>query len=142
MSFSVTQRQRSAPVLPLAALVDVLFLLLVFFMTTSLYREQDLFVEVAPPAMGSGTTGSAGTSVNITIDENDRIYIGDREYDITTLRRTLVDLNRQFPDEWVVVRGDRKASHGRVMEVRDAAFEANFTRVLDGVVRRASEIAP
>ena len=49
MSFATQTRERSAPVLPLAGMVDVLFLLLIFFMTASVFRDAELAVEVALP---------------------------------------------------------------------------------------------
>ncbi len=139
MSFAGTTRQRSGPVLPLAALVDVLFLLLAFFMTTSLFREQDLFMEVTPPAMSEGQSGGMAGVVNITVDSSDRIFIADREYDLPALQRTLEELKRDFPNERVVVRGDREATHGRVSEVRETAMNVGF-EVYDRFIRRASEI--
>src|SRR5690606_15860785 len=112
----------------------------VFFMTSSLYREDAMLVEVSLPPVGEGLTGGASNAVYINVDDEDRIFHGDIEYDLPTLRTTLVQLHEQFPNEAVVVRGDKGASHGRVMEVRDAAAEAKFTRVYYGVVKKGSEL--
>src|SRR5690606_17479823 len=126
-------------VLPLAAMVDILFLLLTFFMTTSLAREQDLLLQVSPPAMSQGQAVGTSGVVNITVDDQDRIFIADREYDLATLRQTLEQLKIDFPNDRVVVRGDRNATHGRVSEVREIAMNVGF-EVFDRFVRRASEL--
>lgn len=139
MSFAAPTRERSQPALPLAAMVDILFLLLIFFMTVSVFREQDVFIEVAPPAVESGRPGTAGSAIVITVTGEGAIYIGDRAFDLAGLTAALGQLSEQFAAEPVYIRGDQEATHGRVMQVKDAAFEAGFLNVYDAVVKRAEE---
>lgn len=137
MSFTASQRERSGPMLPLAAMVDVLFLLLIFFMTTSIFRDQDYFVEVHPPAIESGQSSADVAPLILTVDPEGVIFIGDRVYDLPTLRETLIRLHTQASGGAVVIRGDANATHGRIMEVKDALFQAGFRDVSEAVVRPA-----
>lgn len=137
MSFAAPMRERSRPVLPLAAMVDILFLLLIFFMTVSVFREQDVYVEVAPPAIESGQPGTGGSAIIITVTGDGDIYIGDRRFTLPELRAALNDLSQQFANEPVYIRGDESATHGRVMQVKDTIFESGFTNVYDAVVKKA-----
>lgn len=137
MSFAAPMRERSRPVLPLAAMVDILFLLLIFFMTVSVFREQDIYVEVSPPAVESGRPGTGGSAIIITVNGDGDVFIGDRRFDLPTLRTALNQLSQQFANEAVYIRGDESATHGRVMQVKDTVFEAGFANVYDAVVKKA-----
>lgn len=129
MSFAAETRERIRPVLPLAGMVDVLFLLLIFFMTTSVFREQEFQIEVAPPSISSDRGTSNQVAYTITIDAEGEIYIGDRRYDLASLKQTLEELHATSPGEKINVRGDQDVLYGRVVKVFDIAHQAGFTSV-------------
>ena len=88
MSFAAQVRERSRPVLPLAPMVDVLFLLLIFFMTASVFREQELQIDVAlPTAEMAQPPATTATQITISLTADDRIYLGPRELTLAALRR-------------------------------------------------------
>lgn len=141
MSFSAQARERSRPVLPLAPMVDVLFLLLIFFMTASVFREQELQIDVAlPTAEMAQPPATTATQITISLTADDRIYLGPRELTLAALRRTLAELVRDFPDEVVVVRGDQASSFGLAVKVMDAAQLAGVTNVSVATVKPTEEL--
>lgn len=141
MSFVAETRQRSLPVLPLASLVDVLFLLLVFFLTTSALREREMQIGVQLPTAETGETAvSPATQIIISVDENDRVFLGERELTLPLLRQTLTELAKQFPDESVVVRGDRGSSFGVAVQIMDIAQQAGLRDVSVATVKSVDEI--
>lgn len=141
MSFTAETRQRSLPVLPLASIVDILFLLLTFFLTTSALREQELQMGVELPQAESGTTAvSPATQTIISISADDRIFLGERELPLPTLRQTLQELAKVSPSDSVVVRGDRTASYGLAVQVMDIAQQAGFRDVSVATVKGIEDI--
>ncbi len=141
MSFTAETRQRSLPVLPLASLVDILFLLLAFFLTTSALREQEMQMGVELPQAESGATAvSPATQTIISIDADDRIFLGERELPLPTLRQTLQELVRVSPNDSVVVRGDRGSSWGLGVQVMDIAHQVGFRDVSVATVKGIEEI--
>lgn len=132
MSFVVPTRQRSAPILPLAGMIDVLFLLLIFFMTASVFREHDQHIEVSLPATEAGAVPKTATHIVITVTQDDAIYIGEKQYTPKQLGRTLKQLAAQFPDESVVIRGDRGSRLETAVGIMDIAYRANLTNVAIG----------
>lgn len=128
MSFTAESRERTRPVLPLAAMVDVLFLLLIFFMTVSTFREQELHIPVNLAAAETAEPGTAtGVSIVITITDDDRIYLGQRELALNELERELVRLAEQLPGDALAIRGDDGVDWGLGMRVVDLARKAGFT---------------
>ena len=139
MSFTTSTRARGGPALPLAGMVDVLFLLLIFFMTTSVFREQDQQIAVTLPATDAGAAATVATQIVITITADDRMYIGEKHYPPRQLRRTLKQLAVQFPNESVVIRGDRGSRLDTAVGVMDIAHAANLTDVSIGTRQPATE---
>lgn len=138
MSFATQTRERSAPVLPLAGMVDVLFLLLIFFMTASVFRDAELAVEVALPDSQSALSEvGPGTQVVITVDAEDRVFLGEREVPLSQLPGLLDDLATVVEKDSVVVRGDRGASYGVPFAVLDMVKLAGLGDVSLATVREA-----
>ncbi|MEO1237339.1 MAG: biopolymer transporter ExbD [Planctomycetota bacterium] len=140
MSFATQTRERSAPVLPLAGMVDVLFLLLIFFMTASVFRDAELSMDVSLPS--SETAASAVGPANqivITVDAENRVFLGEREVPIDGLRSLLEDLVAVAPNDSAVVRADQGADWGVGVRVMDLAQQAGLTQVQAATVRPAEE---
>lgn len=136
MSFAAPSRQRIGPVLPLAALVDVLFLLLIFFMTTSIFREQDQYVQVVPPVMEMSQAGRGSPPLTVTIDQEGNLYIGQRHYEeLSSLAGTLGELHKTA--DAVVIRCDEAASYGRYSQVEDVALQVGFGSISRAVTKKA-----
>lgn len=135
MSFAAETRERTRPVLPLAGMVDVLFLLIIFFMTTSVFREQELQVEIAPPSISADQGSNSQAAHMITINAEGDIFIGDRRYDLASLRQVMDQLYTTSPDERINIRADQGATHGRVMKVKDVVWQAGFNEVSEGVIK-------
>ena len=129
MSFAASTRSRSSPVLPMAAMVDILFLLLVFFITASSLRDHDRVIEVTLPGTETDQPGPPTTPIIITIDAEGRTSIGGQTYPLAELREKLVRRAEQYPDEPVDLRGDARCDHGTIIAVLDTVRAAGLYNV-------------
>lgn len=130
MSFAGETRQRSAPVLPMAAMVDMLFLLLIFFLYQASQRDQERELPVQLQSASSAQDSAAVTPIVISVDDQNRIFIGPRQYTVGTLRSALEALAGQLPNESVVVRGDKTADLGIAVQVMDMARSVGLKNVV------------
>lgn len=122
MSFASETRERSRPVLPLAAMVDILFLLLIFFMTASTMRDQELRMEIAlPDSQTSEAPGAIPPGIIVTFDRESRIFIGMREVSLAQLQDLFREIAAATPNETVVVRGDIGGDWGLGIKIVDLA---------------------
>lgn len=129
------------PVLPIASMIDILFLMLIFFLTASAFREQDSQIDVSLPATESTRTLPSGrTQITITVQPDGEIYMGEQRYTIDELRGTLRQLAAQFPDESVLIRADRESRVGLAVRIMDLAYEANLRNVFLATSRPRSEL--
>lgn len=137
MGFAAESRERARPVLPLAGLIDVLFLLLIFVMSTYSIREQELEIDVGLPAAETGEAGTADAlKVVISFDQDGRLFLGDRTVAMADLRGELEELASFAPDQPVIVRGDARAQYGVLLEIMDQAKLAGLNDVKLAVVRQ------
>ena len=111
-----TQSRSGAP--DLTPLIDVVFQLLIFFLLTSKYVDQNQNPSSSIPV--NLPESSLQASVNlpqemvISVDEEERIYVGDEELSLEQLTQKLTQLAQQKPKTLVLIRGDQKVSYGQI----------------------------
>ncbi len=115
-------------------LVDVALVLLIIFLATSyLIAQQSLKVEL-PKA--SKTVATEARTLAIVVKASGEIILDGRSVDPLRLQTELAALREARPTLQVVVGADRSVSHGRVVDVVDAARLAGIERVAFAVDRR------
>lgn len=128
---NLSPRRREEPEVNLTSLIDVVFLLLIFFMvSTSFIREASLSLQL--PTASSAAVPMEAEPVEITVGADGRYFFGSDELVNTTpatLRRALLDAAGGDTGRVVVVRADARASHQSVVTVIDAAGRAGFAEV-------------
>ena len=130
MSFASETRERSRPILPLAAMVDILFLLLIFFMTASTLRDQEMRLPIdVPPSATAQTPGATTPGVVVSFDADSNIFIGLREVSLAQLSDIFKELAASSPEESVVIRGDIAGDWGLGIKIVDLAKEAGIAEV-------------
>ena len=142
MGFAAESRERAKPVVPLAGMVDILFLLLIFFMTASTLRDQELQMQVALPGSENSqlTANLDAMQTSITVDKFNNIFLGQRQVTMAELREVLTQLAKDYPNETLVIRGDREASYGMAIEIIDLAQALGITDVRAAEVKKASAV--
>ncbi len=104
--------------LPLVAMIDVVFILIFFFMlTTSFMRIESM--EVKLPTAKGGAASASKTIARIVIYEDGNITFGARNTDITGLRETLKATLASNPEQQMIVYTDEGVSLNRLVEVMD-----------------------
>ncbi len=101
--------------LDIAPLIDVIFLLLVFFMLTSSFIFQPGIKINLPKALTSEVIQRENLIIVIT--EDNSIYIDERLIDTDELSSRLRIAARESKP--ILIKADRKASLGRVVEIWD-----------------------
>lgn len=127
--------RRVEATLELTPLIDVIFLLLIFFvMTTAPAMTNAERLDVDLPEAESGETAPSNeerVTVRIFADGEIRLLFEDEEEErvVEDLREELVTLYAENPGLPIWVRGDVEASHGAVIELLDTARDVGFRRV-------------
>ena len=106
------------PVISMAPLVDVVFLLLIFFMVTTVFPDQGLLIE---KPRSENTAKLPGKHLEIKLDRNDHIFFRNTRVDITDVRRLLKEERMLRPELSVMLKADKAATTGALIALIDAA---------------------
>jgi biopolymer transport protein ExbD len=124
---SARRSTRSGVELNIAPLIDMVFILLIFFLvTTSFVKETG--VEVNRPTAATAVSQSKAT-ILIGIDAADRIFFDNREVDVRAVRANVERALAENPEGAVVVVADRSSTTGTTIEVMDGARLAGAANV-------------
>ena len=126
-------RRHSTPQHPgiqLAPLVDVLLLLLIFFLLTwnAARNENELDVKVPKASSAKEKTATMGdVVVNVKADGN--VVVNRRMLSTTELSDMLKNLVQLYPEQAVVIRGDETGAYKHIVNVLNICSEAGVTNV-------------
>lgn len=116
------------PTLNLTSMIDVLFLLIIFFMTGTKFTELERKIGLKVPQIADGSQlppPPERVAVNVYRDGSLTI---DREIvSLKQLSERLRDLNRRNPALSVIVRGDAEGAFQNVANVLAACRQAGIT---------------
>lgn len=139
MSFTAPTRERPGPAMPMAGMIDIMFLLLVFFMSASAFRDRERQIDISLPEARE-SAGGERIGIIITVEADGTIHMTGSVYSFDTLEAKLGELAKQFPNEPVVIRGDRKCPWGTVVRVIDIAHVVGLRNVSAATTKLASEL--
>jgi biopolymer transport protein ExbD len=120
---------RRVPAIRVINLVDILFILLIFFIATTTFRRDPVTaVKLALPeaktAEELGRTKVARLLVTVAPDET--IYVDNRPVHVASLEAILRKAREQNSDVQVQFSADKKVSYGMVVAIMDAARAAGI----------------
>jgi biopolymer transport protein ExbD len=116
------------PVINIASLVDVLFLLLIFFMVTSAFVEQPNIKLELPSTRHSEI--SKMNNMVLSIARDGKLFLQDRPVDKKNLDKELRRVILDTGDEVLVLKADKFVPYGVVIDIMDAVKGAGFRKVI------------
>lgn len=126
------KRQRSQQVgVDLTPLIDVVFLLLIFFMvSTTFTKESHLKVEL-PEAKGQ-TTSSEADQIDVVVTSDGQYLVNDRPLvnnQRSTLERSIRELASGDQSLPFIITADAQTAHEYVVRAMDVAGELGFSKL-------------
>ena len=121
------KRQEADAEIDMTPMLDVVFIMLIFFIvTTSFVKEAGVTVEkpYAPTA-----NKKKNASVFVAIKEGDTIWISKKEVDIKNLRGVIEEIRLENPEGQVVIQADKLAKSGILLKAIDAIKAAGVKDV-------------
>lgn len=133
-------QRKEDPDLNLTPLIDVVFLLLIFFMVSTTFdREAELKIQL-PEAAGEERQ-EPQDPVEITIDAQGRYFVNRREVvnrKLDTLKQALDKVLAGRTDSPLIISADRLTPHEAVIRAMDAASQLGLVHITF-VTKRATD---
>ena len=126
MNFRPEKKGRGL-IINITSLIDVMFLLLIFFMVTSTFRNQPAVNLVLPRS--ATATDTVDTPSVLYLTNDGRTFLNDALVGEARLPEILAQLRAASSEERMVLRADEHASHGDVVRLIDTLKQSGFTRI-------------
>jgi biopolymer transport protein ExbD len=119
--------EESTDAINMTPLIDMVFILLIFFLvTTSFVRESAVAVQ-RPKAVTAVPQQNAAVIITITADE--QIWLQDASIDIRLLRAKLEQSGLANPNQAAIILADAQTSTGLLVKVMDQLRLAGFVNI-------------
>ncbi len=122
--------QDEEPAIPMAPMIDIVFLLLIFFITTSVFARLENELSVTVPTAESATPPQRDLGeliVNVKYDGS--IVVNQREISLSQLEILLSRIAKQYPDQSVIIRGDKDSKLEYAVEILDTCAKAGVWNI-------------
>ena len=111
----------------LTPMLDVVFILLIFFIVTSTFaREEAIGLEPPPPPAPDQLDAPQVPAILIYVDESNLITVNGRFADIGSVRANIERVIAETPNSSVIIQAHPKAKSGVIVKIRDEAYNAGF----------------
>jgi biopolymer transport protein ExbD len=130
VNFRPTRQQR--PDINLTPLIDVVFLLLIFFMVSTTFRQETQIRVELPQASAEPAEALERKVLDITLDRDGWFYVDQEQVadrKPTTLKRALARAMGDNTGLPVVIRADANTPHQAVITAMDAASQLGLVRI-------------
>ena len=110
-------------------MLDIVFILLIFFIVTSTFaREEAIGLEPPPPPPPPDQPiPEQQQAILIYIDESSLITVNGRPTDIGSVRANIERVVAENPQSALIIQAHPKTRSGVVVKIRDEAYNAGFT---------------
>ncbi len=117
-----TARAEEEQSIDLTPMLDVVFIMLIFFIVTASFIKETGIEVNRPDASTAQSKDNA--SILVAVNGNGEIWIDKRRIDVRAVRSNIERLRAENPEGAVVIQADEKATADIIIKVMDAAREA------------------
>lgn len=127
------------PEINVISLIDVILVLLIFFMATATFEQQSRLKVNLPQASKTVTEKDQGESLLVQINAEGRFFVGNSEVineQLETLKAAIAATAGDKRDQRVVLRADGRTPHQSVITAMDALSQLGFSNLSIATVKR------
>ncbi|MBN2803982.1 MAG: biopolymer transporter ExbD [Deltaproteobacteria bacterium] len=129
MNFNPDEKSKGISTIELTPLVDVVFLLLIFFLLTATYVKNPN-IDIDLPKATPQETFTKDNDLTIAIKKDGTIRYDNDSVSILKLKEIFENkIKKGGKNAVVIVKADKGSTHGRVVEVMDLAKSSGFSKL-------------
>lgn len=133
-------RADDEPEINLVPLIDVILVLIIFFVVTATFDARSVLKLELPRATGEASDSTSALTVLVNADG--RYFVNDREVlrtDLESLKSTISEVAGSDRDRAVMLRADARTPYQAVVTVYDALGQLGFRRIMSATAPPQAE---
>lgn len=124
------KRITALPQFQMTAMMDIVFLLLCFFVTSSVFSQWEYEVDLTlPSAKSAGTSTRLPGEIILNVAQDGAVSVNQRVFRGEDLDKLLKQVSGYLPGQPVIIRADVDTAYGAFMRVVDACRLAGITNL-------------
>ena len=112
---------------PLTSLIDIVFMLLIYFMLTTNFIVNEGIKIKLPNA--SASSPQIKQEITVIVDKNAEVYIGNNKIGLDKLYARIKEMINTDTDRLVIIKADKTVMLNKVVRVMDIAKAAGASRL-------------
>ncbi len=117
-------RQEEESQIDITPMLDVVFIMLIFFIVTASFVKES-GIDINKPEASTAQQKDQ-TAILVAINDHNEIWIDKRKVDPRAVKPTIIRLRTENPEGQVVIQADAKSTTETVMKVVDGVREAGI----------------
>ena len=124
---NIYRKRRTSPTVSIVSMIDILAILLIFFIVTTTFKKNESLIKVALPRSSELSPGTdQEVRVPLALGKDGRVSLGSTVVPIESLATALRDFKSARPGEKLELKADEGAPLGLLVKVWDAATRAGL----------------
>lgn len=121
------RKKRRSPAIAIVSLIDILAILLIFFIVTTTFKTHESLLQVnLPRSSEMGGAGAAERRVPLVLGKDGQVSLGDRVVPMESLAAALGEFKSTRPQDRIELKADEGAPLGLIVKVWDAVTQAGL----------------
>ncbi|HEX7991143.1 MAG TPA: biopolymer transporter ExbD [Stenotrophomonas sp.] len=126
-----SNRTQDEPHIDLVPLIDVILVLIIFFVVTTTFDARST-LQVQLPTASDQKTSAPQSSLSVLVNADGRYFVNDQEVlrtDIESLKQIIAQLAGTDREQSVLLRADARTPYQAVVTAQDALGQLGFRRI-------------
>ena len=126
-----SNRTQDEPHIDLVPLIDVILVLIIFFVVTTTFDARST-LQVQLPTASDQKTSAPQSSLSVLVNADGRYFVNDQEVlrtDIESLKQIIAQLAGADREQTVLLRADARTPYQAVVTAQDALGQLGFRRI-------------
>jgi biopolymer transport protein ExbD len=118
----LAQKEKDEATVDMTPMLDIVFIMLIFFIVTATFVKQSGLEVIRPPA--ETAEDQRRVSILIAVGDGGEVWMDNKEVDVRAVRAGVEKLLAENPLGSVVIQADTKSKAGILMQVMDQVRQA------------------
>ncbi len=129
MAMNLRPKRRPVPTIPIVSLIDIMVILLIFFVATTTFEKDKTEVKITLPESKTlgGEAQAAESRVAISIDEQQHVFLDGKPVELEQLAAAITAMKEAKPGMKLELQADTTAALGNLVKVWDALRQAGYS---------------